>query len=192
MRTEGLFQDRIVYPALALIEVSSIARGMVVTDACVKKAEVKLLASKPISPGRYITLFWGDVADVEEAYREGLEVAGEALDDQLFLPGVHESLLEAVLAVSQLPAVDALGITETFTVGATLLSADAACKAAEVQLLELRLATGMGGKSYYIVTGELYDVEAAVEAGAAILNEGQLRQQEIIARPAADFTEFVW
>ena len=109
-----------MYPALALIEVSSIARGMVVTDACVKKAEVKLLASKPISPGRYITLFWGDVADVEEAYREGLEVAGEALDDQLFLPGVHESLLEAVLAVSQLPAVDALGITETFTVGATL------------------------------------------------------------------------
>jgi microcompartment protein CcmL/EutN len=181
-----------VYPALALIEVSSIARGMVVTDACVKKAEVRLLASKPISPGRYITLFWGSVAEVEEAYREGLAVAGETLDDQLFLPGAYEGLLEAILAVSQLPSVDALGIIETFTVGSALLSADAACKAALVQLLELRLATGIGGKSYYIVTGELHDVEAAVEAGTAILSSGQLRQSEIIAHPAPDFTEFVW
>jgi microcompartment protein CcmL/EutN len=181
-----------MYPAVGLIEVSSIARGMVVSDACVKKAPVTLLESRPISPGRYITLFWGDVAEVDEAYREGLEKAGDTLVDQLFLPQAHESLLDTLLGLSRPPGVDSLGITETFSVAATLLSADAACKSAEVKLLEVRLATGLGGKSYFIVTGELHDVEAAMEAGCHLLEPGQLQNREIIARPAPDFAEFIW
>ena len=181
-----------MFPALALLEVSSIARGMVVSDACVKKAEVRLLASRPISPGRYITLFWGDVGDVDEAYREGLAVAEGSLVDNLFLPGVDEGLLESLLELMQPPQVDSIGIVETFTVSSTILSADAACKAAEVALLEVRLATGMGGKSYYIVTGELHDVEASVEAGSAICGTNQLVRTEIIPHPSPDFTDFIW
>jgi len=181
-----------MYPALALIEVSSIARGMVVSDACVKKAHVDLLSSQPISPGRYITLFWGQVAEVEEAYEEGLRVAADALVDKLFLPGVHDYLPETLLGLARISHVDSVGVVETFTVSATLLAADAACKAAEVGLLELRLASGLGGKAYFIVTGELHDVEAAVEAGRGLLAEDQLRLTEIIPRPAPDFTEFVW
>jgi len=180
------------YPALALIEVSSIARGMVVTDACVKKAEIRLLASRPISPGRYITLFWGGVGDVEESYRQGVYVADEALVDSLLLPGAFEGLLDAILGIALPANVEAIGILETFTVSSTILSADAACKAAEVELLELRLASGMGGKSYYIVTGQLHDVEAAVEAGERDMEESQLVRTEIIAHPAPDFTGFIW
>jgi len=181
-----------MHPALALIEVSSIARGMVVTDACVKKAPVTLLASQPISPGKYITVFWGDVAAVDEAFRAGVETGGDTVVDTLFLPGAAEGLLEALLKVSKPANVDSIGIVETFTVSATLLSSDAALKAAEVGLLELRLASGLGGKAYYIVTGRLHDVEAAVEAGARILSDGQLTRTEIIQNPALDFADFVW
>ncbi len=181
-----------MYPAIGLIEVSSIARGMVVSDACVKKAPIRLLASRPISPGRYITLFWGDVAEVDEAFREGIETARDTLVDKLFLPGADEQLLDNLTGLAQPAPVDAMGIVETFTVASAILSADAACKAAEVKLLEVRLATGMGGKSYYIVTGELHEVEAATEAGHTILADSQLQRTEIIPRPAPDFTEFIW
>ena len=181
-----------MYPALGLIEVSSISRGMVVTDACVKKAEVRLIESRPISPGRYLTLFWGSVAEVEEAWREGIAVAESTRVDDLFLPGAHESLLESLVGLAGPMNVDSLGIIETFSVASTLLSVDAACKAAQVRLLELRLATGLGGKSYFIVTGELHDVEAAVDSGTAIIAGSQLQRFEIIPQPAADFTEFVW
>ena len=61
-----------------------------------------------------------------------------------------------------------------------------------MRLLEVRLATGLGGKSYYIVTGALHDVEAAVDAGRMLLEAGQLQSSEIIPRPASDFTEFIW
>ena len=181
-----------MFEALALIEVSSIARGLVVSDACLKKAAVRLLASRPISPGRYITLFWGTVAEVQESYDEGVRIAGDTLVDKLFLPGAHNALLESLTEVGKLPAVLSLGIVETFTVAATLLSADAACKAAEIRLLEVRLATGMGGKSYYMVTGELHDVEAATEAGASLLAPSQLLRVEIIPRPAPDLVDFIW
>ena len=181
-----------MFPALALVEVSSIARGMVVSDACVKKAEIRLIASQPISPGKYITLFWGEVAEVYEAYEEGLRVAAEVVVDRLFLPGAHPSVLEVLTGISQPSPVDALGIVETFAVASTLLASDAACKGAAVQLLEVRLATGIGGKAYFIVSGELHDVEAAVEAAKGVTPSQQVSRIEVIARPAPDLVEFLW
>lgn len=181
-----------MYPALALIEVSSIAKGMVVTDRCVKKADVKLLASNPVSPGRYITLFWGGVAEVEEAFLEGVSIAAETLVDKLFLPGTHNALLDTLLRIASPPPTDSLAIIETHTVASALWSADAACKAGEVHLLELRLGSGLAGKGYYVLSGSLDQVEAAVDGAIAVLPASLLVAREIIPAPASDFTEFVW
>ena len=46
-------------PALALVELSSIARGVVVTDAVCKKAPVDVVRSAPVSPGKFVSLFVG-------------------------------------------------------------------------------------------------------------------------------------
>jgi len=83
-------------------------------------------------------------------------------------------------------AVGALGIVETATVAATILAADAAAKAAAVRLIEMQLARGIGGKAYFIVTGALDEVEAAVEAGVGVLDAAMVRATEIIAAPHED------
>ena len=44
-------------PALGLIELESIARGMVVADALVKKAAVRISLAEAITPGKYL-LIW--------------------------------------------------------------------------------------------------------------------------------------
>jgi microcompartment protein CcmL/EutN len=67
-----------------------------------------------------------------------------------------------------------------------LLAADAAAKAAQVRLIELQLARGIGGKGFFTVTGPLGEVEAAVEAAVAILDAAVLAATEIIAAPHAD------
>ena len=46
-----------------------------------------------------------------------------------------------------------------------MYGADAAVKAAEVSLLDVRLGTGIGGKSFVVLTGEVAAVRAAVDAG---------------------------
>ena len=175
-------------PALALLELASIARGHRVADAMVKRAPVALLRCEPVSPGKFLVLVDGDVASVDEAFRAGLEAAGDATLDKLFLPQAHAQLAGALRGEARAgDGVDALGVIETTTVAATILAADAAAKAAVVRVIEMQLARGLGGKAYFVVTGALGEVEAAVEAGVGVIAAATLLATEIIAAPHADF-----
>jgi len=176
--------------ALALLEVASLARGVVVADAVAKRAQVQLLFCEPVSPGKYLILFAGGVAEVDESQAAGAQAAGDALLDRLFLPQAHEQLLPAIRAGPRGFAHDAAdetaGLIELHSVAAALRSADAACKAAEVRLQLLHLARGIGGKAWFIVRGPLESVEAAVLAATQAAGEGLLAGAEIIARPHGD------
>ena len=72
-------------------------------------------------------------------------------------------------------------------VSATLLAADAACKVALVELVEMRLGQGLGGKAYFVLTGELFDIEAAMDAAAGAINGDLIVSREIVARPHEEF-----
>lgn len=176
--------------SLALLEVSSLARGVVTADAVVKRAPVELLECGPVSPGKYLVLFAGGVAEVEEAAAAGAQAAGDSLLDRLVLPQAHEQLLPALRAGARghvhEAASDCAGMLELLSVAAALRAADAACKAAEVRLQLLHLARGIGGKAWFIVRGDLDSVEAAVLAATQSAGEGFLAGAEIIARPHAD------
>lgn len=174
--------------AVALIELTSIARGYRVADDMVKKAPVRLLDLGVISPGKYLIVVSGDVGSVEEAFLAGLETGSEWVIDHLFLPQPHDGVVLAL--EKRLPAVDidAMGLIETFSAISAVRAADAALKAAHVHLLELHYAKHLGGKGYFALTGEQYDVEAALEAAVSSLRDGGLLlKQEIIARPHDEF-----
>ena len=173
-------------PAIALFEVDSIARGYVVADAVVKKAPVRLLMTDTVTPGKFLVLVDGEVADVEAAYHEGLEVAGSLLVDKLFLAQAHADLSPAIRGASVSGFIDSLAVVEVSTVAATLLAADAALKAAQVRLLKLHLARGIGGKGYFSMTGSLDSVEAAVAAASTIIAPELLVNTEVIASPHGD------
>ena len=167
------------HPALALLEIQSIARGVVCADAAAKRAPIELLECSAVSPGKYLLLFAGGVAEVEESLQAAKSAAGESLLDALLLPQAHSQLLPALRAgAAGLPAVSALregesaGILELVTVAAALRSADAACKAAEVELQLLHLARGIGGKAWFVLRGKLTDVEAALLAGQQAAGDG--------------------
>ena len=176
--------------ALSLLEVGSLARGVVVADAVAKRAQVLLLECGPTSPGKYLVLFAGGVAEVAESLEAGAAAAGDALLDRLFLAHPHAQLLPALRAGSRgYPhdaADDAAGVVELLSVAAALRAADAACKAADVRLQLLHLARGIGGKAWFILRGELTSVEAAVLAATEAAGDGLLAGAEILARPHLD------
>jgi microcompartment protein CcmL/EutN len=181
-----------MYPALGMVELNSIARGIIVMDAMLKKAPIKLIEAMPICPGKYMVLIAGEVSPVESSLKVGLEVGGEYVVDELFLPNVHQQVLPAILSLTEVNALDALGIMETFSIAASIVAADAAVKAADITLIEIRLAKGLGGKAYVTLTGEIADVEAAVEAGVnTAAPKGVLLTQVIIPSPHEDVTEKV-
>jgi microcompartment protein CcmL/EutN len=175
-------------PALAILELTSIARGVIVADAVAKKAPVHILQNHPISPGKFLIVFSGGVAEVDESLQAGMAAAGATLVDRLFLPQAHEQLAPLVAGTPpvRLGGLDAVAVVETFSVAATVLAADAAAKAASVTLLDMRLGQGLGGKGFFTMTGDLDSIEAAAAAAQAAIDGGLLVGVEIIPRPHED------
>ena len=151
-----------IAPALGLLELASIAVGIEVGDAMVKRAPVDVVHAGTVHPGKFLVLVAGAVADVEEALAAGLEVGQGCLVDTVFLPNVHTQVVAALRGARLAGTGEALGIVETATVAATIEAADAGVKGAQVRLLELHLADGLGGKGYLLFDGSVSDVEAAV------------------------------
>jgi microcompartment protein CcmL/EutN len=169
-------------PALGFVETVSVSRGVVVADVMLKRAPVELVVARPISPGKHVVLVTGQVADVGEAMSAGVAAAAEALVDRLELAQVAPGVLAALRREAPRPT-GALAIYETFSVASALLAADAACKAAEAALVELRLGDGLGGKAFFVLAGAQADLEAALAAAEAVTPTGMRLGRELIARP---------
>jgi microcompartment protein CcmL/EutN len=184
----NLRDDAHLGAAVAVLELSSVARGIEVADAILWEADIEVLFSDPVQPGKYVILFTGGVQDLTSAMELGAAKAGGDLVDRLLLPQVHEQLELGLRRRGNINGqIDALGVVETTTVAAAVEAADAALKQATVDLLELRIANGLGGKSYFTMTGEVSDVRAAVMRGASIASErGMLAREVVIPRPHAD------
>ena len=180
-------------PSVACVELTSIARGFRICDEMAKKADIRILESVTICPGKYLVVIAGEVEQVDQSYEKGIEVGGDAVVDHLFLPNAHPQLIPAIEAISQVSEVDAVGVVETFAAASGVLAADAACKRAEVHLLELRLARGIGGKAFFTLTGQQADVEAAVGAAEDVLasTTGLLLRTEVIPRPHAQMVRWL-
>ena len=173
--------------ALAVVELSSIARGVIAADAMAKRAPISILQTHPISPGKHLVVIAGGVAEVEEALAAGVAVAGGTLVDRLMLPQAHASLVPLIGGKASVPAtLDSVAIFETFTVCSTVVAADAAAKAARVELVDLRLGSGIGGKAFFTMSGRLEEVEAAALAGRNAVETGLLVGIETIAAPHED------
>lgn len=172
-----------MHVAIAAVETSSIAQGTVVGDAMVKTAEVTLINACTISPGKYWVLIGGDVGPVRASFRRGVEVAAETLLDSLFIPQLHAMVLPALTGTVSQVEHDALGVIETLTAAAAIVAADQAAKAADVLLRDLRLANGLGGKGVLFLSGDVSNVQAAVDAGRdEALRKGLLTRSVVVPR----------
>ncbi len=74
-------------------------------------------------------------------------------------------MFPAIAGGTKVEALNALGIVESFSVASLIEGADAAVKAANVELIEIRLAMALGGKAFVTLTGDVAAVQSAVDAG---------------------------
>ncbi|MCR6544902.1 BMC domain-containing protein [Dehalobacterium formicoaceticum] len=169
---------------IGFVEFNSIAKGIESADAMLKTGQVEIIISRPICPGKYITMVWGDVAAVESAVKAGVAKGDIHVIDDFVLPNVHPQVIPACSAGSSVVEVAALGVLESFSVATMIVAADAAVKAGDVDLIEIRIGMGLGGKSFTTLTGDVAAVNSAVEAGSKIAaDKGFLVQQVVIPSP---------
>lgn len=157
--------------SIGLLEMSSIAGGVEVCDYMIKASEVELIFAKPVCPGKYLVLITGDVGAVEASAKVGLEIGRGFVVNSLVIPRVHPSLFPAIGGTAEIAAVDALGVVEYFDVTSAIIGADVAAKSSSVFLMDIRLGIGVGGKSFFCLTGSVSDVTSAVETSIASAKE---------------------
>ncbi len=175
--------------SIGAIELSSIAMGYQVQDTMLKAADIEILIARTICSGKYFILFTGTVSDVKAALAAGLEAPEESIIDHLAIPNVHESVFAALgqSVVLDASGVEAIGVVETFSGVSIVAAADAAAKAARVNLFRIHVAMALGGKGFCLMTGTVADCRAGVAAGAAEARaRGLLVNDVVIARPSRE------
>lgn len=170
--------------AIGMMEYKTVSAGITAADRMLKTAEVEILQAQTVCPGKYIILLGGRLSAITAAIEAGKAGFEEEVIDSFILGNPHKTIFEAIYGTADIREVEALGIIETFSAASIVVAADTAAKTALVNLMEIRIARGMCGKSYVLLTGELAAVQASVDAACEKLkNQGMLLNRSVIPNP---------
>lgn len=170
--------------SIGLLELKSIPVGVETADAVLKAAHVELLTATPTCPGKYVIIIRGAVGAVKSAMESGKQAAGVYLVGHHIINNVHDSVPSAIVGTVEVARTAAIGMIETMTALTAVQAGDMAAKAANVTLMEIRIARGLGGKGFILLTGEVSSVRSAVKAAMHQLEEtGDITSSCVIPSP---------
>lgn len=184
--------------SIGMIELTSVGIGYQVQDAMLKAADVQLVLGRTICSGKYVNLVTGAVGAVNAAMEAGLDAAPDGVIDHITIPRVHASVFPALGQSVQITthngrSPDAIGIIETYSAASVLEAADAAAKAAAIELFRIHIAMALGGKGFALMAGSVANCRMGVDAGAAVVREkGLLVSAVVIPGPSRElFSEYI-
>ena len=170
--------------AIGLVEYRTVSSGIAASDILVKTADVNIIQAETVCPGKYFALVEGELSAVKASIEAAKKAIPDKLIDSFVLGNPHDSIFNAIWGTTNVECPKALGVLETYSIAGCIVGADIAAKTAQIQLVELRLARGMCGKSYMIMTGEVAAVEAAIEKAKKEAGEnGMFLDSTVIAGP---------
>lgn len=173
-------------PCVGFLEFNSIIRGIKAADSMLKKATVRILMATTVSSGKYILMFDGEVDEVKSSFSAGKK---HALDS-FVIPNMEPAILQALNSEPVIDKLDAIGMIETSTCASCIESLDIALKTASVSLLKIHLAKGIAGKAYFVINGEMGDVEAAIFACSKLtIKKNTLVEKIIIPRATTELLQ---
>ena len=126
--------------SIGLLELKSIPVGIETADAVLKAANVELLTATPTCPGKYVIIICGAVGAVKSAMESGRQTAGIYLVGHHTINNVHASVPEAIVGTSEVGHIASIGVIGTMTALTAVEAGDYAAKAANVRLMEIRIA----------------------------------------------------
>ena len=155
-----------MYKAIGVIELKSIPKGVEAADSALKSAGIEMVSAHPSCPGKYEIVLTGAISDVTVAVEHVKSRFDGYVIDASVMGRIDEQVVKALFGTQVGERGGSLGLIETFSAASIIKAADIAVKTARVGIYDLRASRGMGGKGIVMITGDVGDVTAAVEAGA--------------------------
>ncbi|MDY3846213.1 MAG: BMC domain-containing protein [Eubacteriales bacterium] len=179
-----------MFSAVGIIELKSIAKGVEATDAALKSAGVRMVSAHPACPGKYEIIIEGSISNVTSSIEHVKGRFEHYIIDSSIMGRIDENVIKALFGTETTAKKGSLGIIETFSAASAIKAADIAVKTSRVEIYDMRVSRGMGGKGIVFLTGEVGDVTAAVEAGANYAKrEAMLSSYSVIAAPHEELWE---
>ncbi len=176
-----------MYKSIGVIELKSIPKGVEAADAALKSAGIDMVSAHPACPGKYEIILTGSISNVTAAVSHVTSKFEGYVIDSSVMGRIDEQVIKALFGTSTGEQKGSLGLIETFSAASAIKAADIAVKTARVAIYDLRVSRGMGGKGVVMLTGEIGDVSAAVEAGVKYAKTvATLSSSAVIAAPHED------
>ncbi len=178
--------------AVGLLEILSIAKGVETLDAMCKAAGIKPEIARPISKGKYIIIVSGPLGEVESSIFKGIEIAEKMLVSKSIIRRVHSGVVASLNKKVKTDKIEAVGVIETKDALAIVHAADIAAKSAAIHIIEINTGSGIGGKGYFTLTGEVGAVRTAVSAAVKSLDADTLVSRIVIPNANGHLKEFLY
>lgn len=179
--------------SIGVVEFRSIAIGIGAVDRIVKASEVRIVDARTICPGKYYIIFAGIVSAVKNSMSMVLKESETFIIDSIVLSNVYPQMFAGLNGTTEIKKPGSIGIIETLTSPSIFWAADAAIKATEVDLVEIRIARALGGKNICILNGDLSSINESVRVGIKYPEEKDfLVDYQIIASPHQDLYRAVF
>ena len=102
------------------------------------------------------------------------------------LPNVHKDIIQSLKNKIKVVPSEAIGVVETTNVVSGIFILDKALKAAEVRLFKLSLGMAIGGKSYFVIYGDVSSVQEAVKEALRGIDEKKIVSSIVIPSPSKE------
>lgn len=173
-----------MYKAVGVIELKCIPKGVEAADAALKSAGIEMVSAHPSCPGKYEIILTGSISNVTAAISHVKSKFDGYVIDSSIMGRIDEQVIKALFGTSTGERKGSLGLVETYSAASAIKAADIAVKTARVAIYDLRVSRGMGGKGVVMLTGEIGDVQSAVEAAERYAKEiATLSSTAVIAAP---------
>ena len=179
-----------MYKSIGVIELKCVPKGVEAADAALKSAGIDMVSAHPSCPGKYEIILTGSISNVTAAIDHVRERFDGYVIDSSVMGRIDEQVISALFSTNEGRKAGSLGLIETYSASSAIKAADIAVKTARVEIYDLRVSRGMGGKGVVMLTGEVGDVSAATEAASEYARSlGMLSATSVIAAPHADLWE---
>lgn len=177
---------------IAVVEFKSISRGIVVTDEMLKTADINIVISGSLCPGKYLAVLEGEISALNSTLKVAERIGGRHLFSSFLISGISTKVLEAIKGKSSKKTFDAIGIVESLQMADLINSSDIAVDSADIDFVEYRLARGCGVNSFYIINGQLSAVNEAAKNAVNFLGQnGSLIAYKVIPGPDREVWKWI-
>lgn len=168
---------------IGIAEFNNIPEGLKNLDIVLKKSDVAVYKAGVTCPGKYYFIIYGDNEDVKSAFQE---VTGGTKFE--IISGVSNKIIEILEKRNKKELESSIGIIEFFTISESIKALDMILKSNTVETLKLILGSGIAGKSYFVITG---DISSVTEAVNSIDEKIRYREKSLINNPDKNIIKFI-